>query len=156
MGAKFKAAVDGGSRGNPGIAAWAVAVLGEDDTYLEGHAGLIGRATNNVAEYRALLAALELAESRGADDVTIRADSELIVRQVQGRYRVLHPDLVPLHREAAARIARFPSFRIAHVRRGINRHADRLVNLVLDRAAKAAPGETISIHEIPEPPAAVP
>ena len=133
MAARFRAAVDGGSRGNPGPAAWGVAVLGEDDSYLEGRAGTLGRATNNTAEYEGLLAALALAAERGAQDVEIRADSELIVRQVQGRYKVRHPDLIPLHAEAMRRIRGFPSFRIVHVPREDNRHADRLVNLALDR-----------------------
>ena len=84
---------DGGSRGNPGLAAWGVAVLAEDGTVLEGHAGVLGRATNNVAEYQGLLEALRLAVARGASAVEIRADSELIVRQVRGVYRVRHPDL---------------------------------------------------------------
>ncbi|HET9299366.1 MAG TPA: ribonuclease HI family protein [Candidatus Polarisedimenticolaceae bacterium] len=133
MAARFRAAVDGGSRGNPGPAAWGVAVLGEDDAYLEGRAGTLGRATNNTAEYEGLLAALEMAAERGADEVEIRADSELIVRQVQGLYKVRHPDLKPLHAEAMRRIRLIPRFRIVHVPREDNRHADRLVNLALDR-----------------------
>jgi probable phosphoglycerate mutase len=133
MAARFRAAVDGGSRGNPGPAAWGVAVLDEDDTYLEGRAGTLGRATNNTAEYEGLLRALALAAERGADEVEIRADSELIVRQVQGRYKVRHPDLIPLHAEVMRRIRRFPRFRIVHVRREENKDADRLVNLALDR-----------------------
>jgi probable phosphoglycerate mutase len=133
MAARIRAAVDGGSRGNPGPAAWGVAVLGEDDAYLEGRAGTLGRATNNAAEYEGLLAALDMAAERGADEVEIRADSELIVRQVQGLYKVRHPDLKQLHAEAMRRIRLFPRFRIVHVRREDNRHADRLVNLALDR-----------------------
>ena len=133
MAARFRAAVDGGSRGNPGPAAWGVAVLGEDDAYLEGRAGTLGRATNNTAEYEGLLAALEMAAERGADEVEIRADSELIVRQVQGLYKVRHPDLKPLYAEAMRRIRLIPRFRIVHVPREDNRHADRLVNLALDR-----------------------
>jgi ribonuclease HI len=137
MAARFRAAIDGGSRGNPGPAAWGVAVLAEDGSYLEGRADTIGRATNNTAEYRGLLAALNLAAERGASDVEIRADSELIVRQVEGRYRVRHPDLIPLHAEAMRRIRDFPRFRIVHVRREENRHADRLVNLALNRGEGA-------------------
>lgn len=140
MAARFRAAVDGGSRGNPGPAAWGVAVLGEDDTYLEGRAGTLGNATNNAAEYAGLLAALALAAERGAGDVEIRADSELIVRQVQGRYKVRHPDLIPLHAEVMRRVRAFPSFRIVHVPRERNKHADRLVNLALDRGE---PGELV-------------
>jgi len=130
----FRAAIDGGSRGNPGPAAWGVAVLDDAGACVEGHGEPIGRATNNVAEYQALLEALELAARRGATQVEIRSDSELLVRQIQGRYRVRHPALQPLHAEAARRIRAFEAFRIVHVRREENRDADRLVNQALDRA----------------------
>jgi ribonuclease HI len=134
MAARFRAAIDGGSRGNPGPAAWAVAVLDEDGACAEGHSGLLGRATNNVAEYSALVEALKLAGERGAADVEIQADSELIVRQILGIYRVKHPDLKPLHAEAVRRIGAFTRFRIRHVPREENTAADRLANLALDRA----------------------
>jgi len=147
MTAPFRAAVDGGSRGNPGIAAWAFVVLGADGEVLEGHGGFLGRATNNVAEYHGLLEALKLASERKAASVEIRADSELIVRQVQGRYKVRHPDLIPLHAEVMRRVAEVPAFRIVHVPREENRDADRLVNLVLDRAAAAPPGQTLRLYE---------
>ncbi len=141
----FRAAIDGGSRGNPGPAAWGVAVLDASGACIEGHGEPLGRATNNVAEYRALIGALDLAERRGARRVEIRSDSELLVRQIEGRYRVRHPVLKPLHAEAMRRIDRFDSFRIVHVRREDNRDADRLVNRVLDQAevsaADAATGE---------------
>lgn len=149
MAARFRAAVDGGSRGNPGIAAWGVAVLGDDDEYVEGYAGVVGRATNNVAEYHGLLEALALAASRGAGDVEIRADSELIVRQIQGRYRVRHPDLIPLFERAMRHIRAFKTFRIEHVVRQRNKHADRLVNLALDRAVSTASEERIRIEDRP-------
>lgn len=128
----FRAAIDGGSRGNPGPAAWGVAVLGPDDSVVEAHSGAIGRATNNVAEYRGLIEALRLAAERGARHVEIRADSELIVRQIEGRYKVRHPDLRPLWDEAMRHIRSFASFSIRHVRREQNRDADRLVNRALD------------------------
>jgi ribonuclease HI len=134
MAGRFKAAIDGGSRGNPGPAAWGVAILDEQGGRVEGHAGHIGHATNNVAEYRALLEALRLAIEREADDVEIFADSELVVRQIQGRYRVKNETLKVLHAEAVRLIARVPDFRITHVRREKNEHADRMVNLALDRA----------------------
>jgi ribonuclease HI len=142
---RFRAAIDGGSRGNPGPAAWAVAVLDEGGDCIEGHAGLLGHATNNVAEYHGLLNALELARSRGATEVDIQADSELIVRQMQGSYRVRHPDLRPLYEQALQRIGAFRAFRIRHVRRELNKAADRLVNQALDRSAVPA--------EEPAPPA---
>jgi ribonuclease HI len=137
MGARFRAAIDGGSRGNPGPAAWAVAVLDADGRCVEPHSGALGRATNNVAEYQALIEALRIAVTRNAADVEIIADSELIVRQIQGVYRVRHPDLKPLHLAATRLIGSLPSFRIRHVRRAENKEADRLVNEELDRAATA-------------------
>jgi ribonuclease HI len=142
MAARFKAAIDGGSRGNPGPAAWGVAILNDAGECTDGHSGTLGRATNNVAEYHALLEALKLAEQRGADEVDIQADSELIVRQIEGRYRVRHPDLKPLFARAMQRIRRFESFRIRHVRREHNKDADRLVNVALNRAeaVSEAPG----------------
>jgi ribonuclease HI len=138
MADRFLAAIDGGSRGNPGPAAWGVAVLDDAGACVEGHSGSIGHATNNVAEYRALLEALDLAARRGAGRVEIRSDSELLVRQIQGRYRVRHPALQPLHAEAQRRIGAFGAFRIAHVRREENKDADRLVNQALDRACANA------------------
>lgn len=138
MAARFRAAIDGGSRGNPGPAAWGVAILDEAGRCTEGHHGLLGRATNNAAEYHGLLAALELAERRGAQEVEIQTDSELIARQIAGRYRVRHPDLKPLFAEALRRIGRFESVRVRHVRREHNTDADRLVNLALDRDEAAS------------------
>lgn len=140
MAAPFRAAIDGGSRGNPGLAAWGVAELDASGSVVHGHAGVIGRATNNVAEYRALLEALRLAAERGATEVDLQADSELVVRQILGQYKVRHPDLKPLYAEAMRRIGSFGVFRLRHVRREENRDADRLVNQALDR------GETIAAH----------
>lgn len=145
MAARFSAHVDGGSRGNPGAAAWGVAVVDGEGRVLERHAGSIGEATNNVAEYRGLLEALRLAGERGCLEVEIRADSELIVRQIEGRYKVRHPDLIPLHAEAKRRIAAFPLFRIRHVRREENREADKLVNRALDLAERE--GGPVAIRE---------
>ncbi len=139
MAERFRAAIDGGSRGNPGPAAWGVAVLNDDGESTEGHSGAIGRATNNVAEYHGLLEALKLADRQGAEEVEILADSELIVRQIQGRYRVRHPDLRRLFDDAMRLIGRFRSFRIRHVRREQNKDADRLVNIALDRAGVTGP-----------------
>ena len=131
---RFRAAIDGGSRGNPGPAAWGVAILDDDDVCTDGRSDAIGHATNNVAEYNGLVEALKLAVERGATHVQIRADSELIVRQIQGRYRVRHPDLKPLFRRAKQLIRSFESFDIRHVRREQNTEADRLVNEALNRA----------------------
>ena len=147
MAERFSAAFDGGSRGNPGLAAWGVALFGEDGEYLEGRAGTLGRASNNVAEYHGLLKALDLAVERGARHVEIRSDSELIVKQIRGEYRVRHPDLKPLHSRAVRVIGGFASFRIRHVRRADNRDADRLVNVALDRATD----EAVEIVDLPQP-----
>lgn len=136
MAARFRAAIDGGSRGNPGPAAWGVAVLDEAGALVDSRSGVIGRATNNVAEYHGLLEALRYATHAGAEEVEILADSELIVRQIAGLYRVKHPDLKPLHAEALRLTAGFRSFRIRHVRREENKLADRLVNQALDRVAE--------------------
>ena len=151
MAARFRAAFDGGSRGNPGHAAWGVAVLDEAGRCLEGHGGFLGQATNNVAEYNGLLAALELAETRGAQRVELFADSELIVRQVQGRYRVKNAGLKPLFAEAMRRIGRFAVFSITHIPRERNKEADRLANAVLDRAEADPQNDAIEIHERYEP-----
>lgn len=150
MAVRFRAAFDGGSRGNPGTAAWGVAILDDAGRYLEGHAGTLGHATNNVAEYHGLLEALRLAIERRADDVEILADSELIVRQIEGRYKVRKAHLKPLWAEATRLIRRIERFRIAHVPRKENREADRLVNLALDRAETAASGETVRIVDRPD------
>lgn len=152
MAVRFRAAVDGGARGNPGPAAWGVAILDASGAYLEGRAGFLGRATNNVAEYHALLAALDLAAESGADEVELRADSELIVRQVEGRYRVRHPDLIPLHGRAMDRIGSLRRFRIVHVKREDNREADRLVNLALDRAEAGTGAIGLVVHDLPRAP----
>ena len=146
--AQFRAAIDGGSRGNPGPAAWGVAILDDDGRYREGHAGTIGKATNNVAEYNSLLEALRLAAEHRAESVDLVADSELMVKQINGEYRVKNAGLRPLYEEARRRIRAFASFRIRAVRREANKEADRLVNKALDEAAGdlAVP---VSIHDVP-------
>lgn len=140
MAERFKAAFDGGSRGNPGSAAWGVVVIDGEGRTVEEHSGFIGHATNNVAEYQGLLEALRVAAECCASRVDLLADSELIVRQIRGQYRVRHPDLIPLHREAKRRIARFAEFTIEHIPRERNKAADRLVNRALDEAAAEAAG----------------
>jgi probable phosphoglycerate mutase len=132
MAGSFRAGFDGGSRGNPGPAAWGVVVLDDLGNPVTGHAGAFGRATNNVAEYRGLLEALALAERAGATDVKLYADSELVVKQMRGEYKVRHPDLIPLHAEAKRRASGFSRFSIEHVPRERNKDADRLVNRALN------------------------
>ena len=127
---------DGASRGNPGPAGLGVAIFRADGQVLERLSRYIGQATNNVAEYRALLLALERAEALGLTDVAFYSDSELLVRQLQGRYQVKHPALRPLFAEAKARMARFRHAEIHHVPREANAEADVLANRGIDEAAK--------------------
>ena len=97
-------------------------------------AGYIGRTTNNVAEYSGLLEALEVAHAEGATEVEIVSDSELLVKQMLGVYKVRHPNLIPLYERAKAMVRRFTRFRIRHTLRAGNKDADRLANLAVDRA----------------------
>ena len=127
--------VDGGARGNPGPAAVAAVLTTPEGELIEQLGKLIGRATNNVAEYRALLLGIELAKSVGAGEVELIGDSELVVKQVKGEYRVKDAGLRSLHAEVKAALADFDRWSIRHVRRGDNEAADRLVNETLDEAA---------------------
>jgi ribonuclease HI len=126
--------VDGGARGNPGPAAAAAVVSAPDGTVLDEAAVLLGEATNNVAEYRGLLLGLERARALGATEVEVVNDSELIAHQVNGRYRVKHPDMVPLHRAALAALGGFDAWSLRPVPRRENAAADALVNRALDAA----------------------
>jgi ribonuclease HI len=126
---------DGGSRGNPGPAGIGVVVLAQDGTPLVTLGRFIGRATNNVAEYRALIYALEQAKKLGAQRIIIRGDSELIIKQMRGEYRVRHPDMKPLYDEAQHLLHQFDEAKIEHNLRGKNALADRLANLAMDRKA---------------------
>src|SRR5437762_2152829 len=105
---------DGGSRGNPGPAGIGVVVRAADNTPLITLGRFIGRATNNSAEYQALITALREAKRLGAKRIVVRGDSELVVRQMLGQYRVKHPDLQPLHQEAQELLMQFPEARIEH------------------------------------------
>ncbi|MDX6626849.1 MAG: ribonuclease [Solirubrobacterales bacterium] len=127
--------VDGGARGNPGPAAIGVVVRGADGEVLDERAERIGRATNNVAEYRALLAGIEMARAQGADELELIGDSELVVRQVEGRYKVKDATMKELHAEVKRGLSDFESWSIRHVRREGNADADRLVNQALDGEA---------------------
>jgi ribonuclease HI len=123
--------IDGASRGNPGRAAIGVLVRA-DHAVVREIAERIGVATNNVAEYRALLRGLEEAAALGASTVHIQSDSELLVRQIEGKYRVRNETLLPLYREAVARLGRFQHVHIFHVPRTRNTGADGLANRALD------------------------
>ncbi len=126
---------DGGSRGNPGPAAIGVVVRAQDGTPVVTLGRGIGRATNNVAEYRALIAGLEKAKELGAKRLIIRGDSELIIKQMRGEYRVKHPDMRELYDEAQHLLHQFDEAKIEHNLRHKNELADKLLNLSLDRKA---------------------
>lgn len=130
--------VDGGARGNPGPAASACVITSPDGELLGEHAQLIGDATNNVAEYRALLLGLAKARELGAGEIEIIGDSELIAKQVSGEYKVKHPAMRPLYLEAMAALREFDSWSIRTVPRAQNADADALVNAALDQARAAA------------------
>jgi ribonuclease HI len=129
--------VDGGARGNPGPAAAACVVSSPSGDLLGEHSRLLGRATNNVAEYKALLLGLESARELGASEVEVVGDSELIAKQVQGLYKVKHPAMRPLYLEAMAALEEFEKWSIRTVPRAQNADADALVNAALDQAAAA-------------------
>jgi ribonuclease HI len=124
--------IDGASRGNPGEAAFGVHVTTPEGSELARLYGYLGPASNNVAEYQALLHGLRYALARGARKVHVFSDSQLVVRQMSGAYRVKHPAMVPLHREARDLARRFEECRLDHVRREQNVEADRLANQALD------------------------
>jgi ribonuclease HI len=126
--------VDGGARGNPGPAAIAAVITDPDGEVVEERAESIGPATNNVAEYRALLLGIERARALGADEIELVGDSELVVKQVRGEYRVKDAALKELHNRVRQKLERFDDWSIRHVRREDNEHADRLVNETLDAA----------------------
>ena len=126
--------IDGASRGNPGPASYAVVIRDPSGKPILELAKNIGRETNNVAEYYALLAALDYATTNNISALRIRSDSELLVRQMQGRYKVKSADLKPLHERASKMAKQLGYFAIEHVRREQNRDADALANVALDQA----------------------
>jgi ribonuclease HI len=125
--------VDGGARGNPGPAAAAAVVSTPEGEVLDEAAELLGRATNNVAEYRGLLLGLRRARELGATEVDVVNDSELVAKQITGAYKVKHPDMRPLHAEALATLGGFERWTVRSVPRAQNARADALVNAALDR-----------------------
>jgi ribonuclease HI len=126
--------VDGGARGNPGPAAAAAVVSTPEGERLDAASELLGTATNNVAEYRGLLLGLARARALGATEVEVINDSELVAHQVNGRYRVKHPDMIPLHRRALEALDGFDAWSLRPVPRRENAEADALVNQALDAA----------------------
>ncbi len=126
---------DGGARGNPGPAAAGVVILADDGSVAEEISEYLGVATNNVAEYRALLLALRHALDKGFRRADVCVDSELVVRQLNGAYRVKDAKIIPLHAQVRSLLRRFDEANVTHVKREQNRHADKLVNAALDAAA---------------------
>ena len=130
---------DGGSRGNPGPAGIGVTLTADDGTALYELGAFIGRATNNVAEYTALIRGLEAALAMGAAKVIVRADSELVIRQMTGMYRVKNARLLPLYQQATALVAQLPACTFSHTYREGNTRPDALANLAMDKKATVEP-----------------
>ncbi|MFU8873048.1 bifunctional RNase H/acid phosphatase [Micromonospora sp. SL4-19] len=145
---------DGGSRGNPGPAGYGAVVRdAETGEVLAERSEAIGTATNNVAEYRGMIAGLEAAAELGAAEVEVRMDSKLVVEQMCGRWQIKHPGLRPLAAQAAGLVGRFAGVRFSWVPRERNRHADALANAAMDAAAGLAPARpTVASPRIVEPP----
>ncbi len=132
----FVAHIDGGARGNPGPAGWGAVISDPAGTVVAEIAGTLPHATNNVAEYHGLLAALSWCADHGATAVKIRSDSLLLVQQMRGIYKVKHDGLRPLHGQAQVLASRIGRVEFEHVRREFNKRADRLANEAMDRAEK--------------------
>ena len=128
--------IDGGARGNPGPAGYGARLEDADGNLIAELYGGLGVATNNVAEYNGLLAALKWAVDNNEQDVLIRADSELLVKQMRGEYKVKHPGLQPLYVRARLLVMELGDVRFEHVRREKNKEADRLSNLGMDEAER--------------------
>jgi ribonuclease HI len=146
--AAFQANIDGGSRGNPGPASYGVVVRNERGEIVAKLKKYIGRMTNNVAEYYGLIAALDYAQSNGVRALRIESDSELLVRQMRGHYKVKSPDLRPLFERAKKMSQTFESFRIDHVYREQNTEADALANEALDETSGKAKASTTTKAEV--------
>jgi probable phosphoglycerate mutase len=134
--AEIVAYIDGGARGNPGPAGFGVRIEGSHGTLIEELSESIGTATNNVAEYRGLLAALEWARAHGSRSVHVRSDSQLLVQQMLGNFKVRHAGLQPLHARARLLAGEIGRVTFEHVRRDDNKHADRLANAAMDAARR--------------------
>jgi ribonuclease HI len=138
----IRAYIDGGARGNPGPAGYGVRVEDADGELIEELHGALGIATNNVAEYNGLLAALRWAVDHGHRDVHIRSDSELLVKQMRGEYKVKHPGLQPLFVRARLLVMELGKVTFEHIRREENKEADRLSNVAMDEAEAELEGKT--------------
>ncbi len=145
---------DGGSRGNPGPAAYAYTIETPGQAAIEAK-GYLGESTNNIAEYTGLLRALEHAQRLGARRVLVQSDSELMVKQMNGDYKVKHPGLVPLYREADKLRRAFEQVTFRHIRREHNKRADLLCNQALDAASGATPLRSAAAPAMNGPPRAL-
>jgi len=137
----FTAWCDGGSRGNPGPAGFGAVIHNPDGHTVARLSQFLGRQTNNYAEYQGLLAVLEWAIQNGAHRLRVFSDSELMVRQMKGQYKVKHPGLRPLWEEARRRAARLDGFEMRHTLRGGNAEADRLANAAMDQGQRGQGGQ---------------
>lgn len=132
---KLKIYIDGGSRGNPGPGACATVILDENGAVLKEEGKYLGRCTNNIAEYNGLILALAKALELHGSELQVYSDSELLVKQFSGEYRIKDPALAVLMSEIRKAVSSFASVKLSHIPRKNNSHADRLVNLVLDQKA---------------------
>jgi ribonuclease HI len=135
----YTANIDGAARGNPGPASYGVVIRRPDGTPAEALGKYIGRHTNNVAEYYALIAALDYAAANGIKRLRVYSDSQLIVNQIKGLYKVKHPDLRPLHERAKKQAAGLEAFTIQYIPREQNREADAAANAALDNTGGVKP-----------------
>ena len=153
QGTDWIAYTDGGSRGNPGPAGYGVVIQDSGGRTLDTLSQSIGETTNNVAEYQALLAALQYVLDHNGGRLKIYCDSELIVRQMQGRYRVRSADLLPLYERAREMVRRLDRFGIEHIPRERNAEADRLANEAMDHHMKQAMNPSRPVRQPPPRPA---
>lgn len=123
---------DGGSRGNPGIAGIGISIQDKAGNEIKAISQYIGEQTNNVAEYKALSRGLEIAFDLGIENVTCYLDSELVVKQIKGEYKVKNERMIPMYNMVMPLIKKFNSFEIIHVRRELNKRADQLANEAMD------------------------
>lgn len=123
---------DGAARGNPGLAGAGVIIKDETGKTLETIGKFLGVSTNNQAEYQALITGLEAVQRYQPESVTVRSDSEFMVKQINGQYRVRHPEIIPLYQQAIELATSFPNFTIVHVPREQNPGADRVANVAID------------------------
>src|SRR5882757_4469083 len=147
----YTASIDGAARGNPGPASYGLVLKRPDGTTLEILGKYIGRHTNNVAEYYALIAALDYAAAHGIKRLRVQSDSQLIVNQMKGLYKVKHPDLRPLHERAKKMAAGLEAFAIQYVPREQNHEADLAANAALDNTGGVKPAFGSGQNSVPKP-----